>query len=135
MVDEKKIKLMTDIALDESKRYHDEISEGGFFRGDYIRSHVISAVWNVTIAYLLVLVLIVLYRADDLLIHITKISYAPYLGIILGSYLLLLLVTCLFSVYYFSARYRYMIVILQEYYNKLEMLKQFSLAPGEETDP
>ena len=44
MVNEEKIRIMTQIALDEEKKYKTEIEESGYYKSDYIRAHVISAV-------------------------------------------------------------------------------------------
>lgn len=133
MVNEEKIKLMTGIALDESKRYKEEIAEGGYFKGDYIRSHVTSSIWNITIAYFLVLILVLLYRADYILINITKLSYKMWIGMGIGIYFFICLVTGLISTYYFSLKYKYNITILKEYSKNLEQLKGFYLQAGEET--
>lgn len=132
MVNEEKIKVMTDIALDESKRYREEISEGAYFKGDYIRAHVISAIWNITMAYFLVVVLIILYQADYILVNITTISYRFLIGVGLGIYLLFCLITGLLSFYYYSLKYQDNMLILKEYNDKLENLKTFYTESGEE---
>ena len=51
MVNEEKIRIMTQIALDEEKRYKTEIEESGYYKSDYIRAHVISVVWSLTVSY------------------------------------------------------------------------------------
>ena len=53
MVNEEKLRIMTQIALDETKRHKTEIKEGGYYKLDYIRAHIISVVWNLTLAYVL----------------------------------------------------------------------------------
>lgn len=134
MVNEEKIKLMTGIALDESKRYHDEILEGGYFKQDYVRSHVTTAIGNITVAYFLVIVLIVLYRADYLLVNITKLSYQWLLGVGLGVYVLLGLAVGWLSWYYYHQKYSENILLLEEYDKKLERFKRLYLETGEETE-
>ncbi len=132
MVNEKKIKVMTSIALDESKRYKEEISEGAYFKGDYIRSHVTSAVWNITMAYFLVAALVVLYQADYILVNITKLSYRFLIGTGLGLYFLFALITALLSTYYYSLKYQENMGIIKKYNDKLETLKKFYAETGEE---
>lgn len=132
MVNEEKIKVMTDIALDETKRYQEEISEGIYFKGDYIRSHVISAIWNITMAYLLLAALVVLYQADYLLVNITKVSYRFLIGAGLGMYFLFCLITGLLSFWYYSLKYQDNMMIIKEYNDKLEKLKTFYAESGEE---
>ena len=42
MVNEKKVRLMTQLALDEKRFYKDELDESGYFRSDYIRSNTLK---------------------------------------------------------------------------------------------
>ena len=134
MVNEEKIKLMTGIALDELERYPEEIAEGGYFKGDYIRTHVTSVIWNVTIAYFLCVVLVILYQADYLFINITRLSYRMLIGTGLGIYFLFCLIVGLVATYYYSVKYNYNMLILKEYNQKLELLKQFYSETGEEKE-
>lgn len=132
MVNEEKIKVMTGIALDESKRYQTEISEGAYFKRDYILSHVTSAIWNISAAYFLMVLLIALYQADHILVNITKISYRFWIGAGVGLYFLFCLITGLLATYYYSFKYKDNMVILKEYNDKLEELKKFYAEAGEE---
>ena len=42
MVNEEKVHIMTQIALDETKKCKDQLHEGGYYKSDYIRSHTIQ---------------------------------------------------------------------------------------------
>ena len=88
MVNEEKVHIMTQIALDETKKCKDQLHEGGYYKSDYIRSHTISAVWNITVSYLLVLFLIALYFSDYLFVNVVRLNYLQ-LGIMIGGGFLL----------------------------------------------
>ena len=47
MVNEEKVRVMTGIALTETKYGREEVKEGGYFRSDYIRFRVTSAMWDI----------------------------------------------------------------------------------------
>ena len=97
MVNEEKVHIMTQIALDETKKCKDQLHEGGYYKSDYIRSHTISAVWNITVSYLLVLFLIALYFSDYLFVNVVRLNYLQ-LGIMIGGgYFILLAGTVFFS--------------------------------------
>ena len=42
MVNEKKVRLMTQLALDEKRFYKDELDESGYFRSDYLRPNTLT---------------------------------------------------------------------------------------------
>lgn len=55
MVNEKKVRLMTQLALDEKRFYKDELDESGYFRSDYIRSNTLKVLLGYSISYLLIM--------------------------------------------------------------------------------
>ena len=58
MVNEKKVRLMTQLALDEKRLYKDELDESGYFRSDYIRSNTLKVLLGYSISYLLIMGLV-----------------------------------------------------------------------------
>ena len=54
MVNEKKVRLMTQLALDEKRFYKDELDESGYFRSDYVRSNTLKVLLGYSISYLLI---------------------------------------------------------------------------------
>ena len=55
MVNEKKVRLMTQLALDEKRFYKDELDDSGYFRSDYIRSNTLKVLLGYSISYLLIM--------------------------------------------------------------------------------
>ena len=126
MVSEKKVRLMAQIALDETKRYKREISEGGYYKSDYVRSRTVSAVWNVTVSYLLVLFLFAMYHADYIY---EMIGFAVF-GIFIGIFV----PTIFFSFFHYRKKYARNSIALREYYKKLKALDEFYSRSREEAE-
>ena len=74
MLDEKRIYLMTQLALFEE--HHKEQLDGvnAYFRGDYIGRHMIKNGLRVTLVFLLILAGWGLYHAETLIVDITQID-------------------------------------------------------------
>lgn len=133
MVNEEKVRMMTSIALTETKYGKDEVKEGGYFRSDYIRFHITSAMWDITVAYFLVLFLIGLYHADYLLTNVASLPYGIGGGMILVIYVLFLVITGIGSYFYYTKEYIRRKKIVEEYCRQLEALEQYYQENEEET--
>ena len=125
MVNEEKVHIMTQIALDETKKCKDQLHEGGYYKSDYIRSHTISAVRNITVSYLLVLFLIALYFSDYLFVNVVRLNYLQ-LGIMIGGgYFILLTGTVFFSYFYYLKQYTVSQDLVRSYLEHIEVLGAF----------
>ena len=133
MVNEEKVRMMADIALTETKYGREEVKEGGYYRSDFIRFRVTSAMWNITVSYFFILLLIGTYHADYLLRNVESLPYALGGAIIFVIYLLLLLITGIGSYFYYTRDYIRRRNILEDYRRKLDALGEFYKVNGEET--
>lgn len=75
MVREKNVKIMTQIAIYEKRAGKQEIPMTGYFKGDYVRMNTLKSVVGGTVAFALILALIVLYKAEYILANIMKMDY------------------------------------------------------------
>lgn len=75
MLNEKKIRLMTKLALFEESEGKQELKLDRYYRIDYIRYQILKSIVSVTIGYLLILILILLYQSEHILNKITVIDY------------------------------------------------------------
>lgn len=75
MVREKNVKLMTKIAIYEKNEGKKEIPMTEYFKGDYVRLNSLKSVIGGTIAFALVVMLAVLYKAEYFLANIMKVDY------------------------------------------------------------
>ncbi|MDD7403608.1 MAG: hypothetical protein SO170_05915 [Butyribacter sp.] len=132
MVNEEKVRIMTQIALDETKNHKKEISEGEYYKSDYIRSHVISAVWNITVSYFLFVCLAVIYHADYIFVNVARLHYEVIGFLVLGIYAFIVLLSILLSYLIYSKKYIKNKKVLDDYCSKLEELEHFYEQNGEE---
>ena len=133
MVNEDKVRIMTQIALDETNNSRDGIDESGYYRSDYIRSHTISVIWNLSVAYVLILFLVAMYRADYIFVNVVKLDYAKIGMAILGIYVILIMISVFFSYFHFLKKYIIVQEHLREYYTKLLQLEEFYAKSKEES--
>lgn len=134
MVSEKKVHLMTQIALDETKRYPKEIGEGGYYKSDYVRSRTVSAVWNISVSYLLILFLFALYHADYIFVNVVRLDYEIIGFAVFGIYLGIFVLTVFFSFFHYRKKYAGNSVALRAYYIKLKELDEFYSQGKEEAE-
>lgn len=123
MVNEKKVYIMTQLALDETKRCKTEIEESGYYRSDYIRSHSMRVLWGVSMSYLLGIGLIALYHIEYLFVNVVKLDYRSLGFIALGIYVGVIIVCLTGSVMYYSAKYKKSRKKLKIYMSRLKQLE------------
>jgi len=133
MVNEEKVRVMTGIALMETKYGKDEVKEGGYFRSDYIRFHVTSAMWDITVSYFFILLLIGMYYADYIFKNVASLPYGLMGAIILVTYILFMVITGMGSYVYYTREYIRKRKILEEYCRQLDILSRYYQENGEET--
>lgn len=133
MVNEEKVRVMTGIALTETKYGKDEVKEGGYFRSDYIRFHVTSAMWDITVSYFFILLLIGIYHADYLFKNVASLPYGLMGAIILVIYILFMIIAGTGSYVYYTREYIRKRRILEEYCRQLDALSAFYQKNEEET--
>lgn len=94
MLNEKKIRLMTKLALFEEKEGKEELKLDRYYRIDYIRYQVLKSIVCLTVGYLLILMLILLYQSEHILDTLPLLDYKT-----IGIYVLIIY---LFLVVFYS---------------------------------
>lgn len=125
MVDEEKIRIMTRIASFEKKEDIREIKESGYYKSDYIRSHLLEVAWSYSVAYFLILLLIALYHLDYLTSGMDMSGFGGAVIAAVVIYLLLLLCSLVAAAFYYAARYEEKQGVRTEYCNELWKLEQY----------
>ncbi len=105
MVREKNVKLMTKIAIYEKNQGKSEIPMNEYYKGDYVRLNVLKSVVFGTIAYGLIVALVVVYQMEFLLSNILKMDYKALAIKILVLYLLWTFVYWLVARIVYARRY------------------------------
>ncbi|MCR5754555.1 MAG: hypothetical protein K6G30_07080 [Acetatifactor sp.] len=134
MLNEKKIRIMTRLALSEEKQGKESFEIGKYYRSDYIRYNLLKTMLSVTFGYVLILGMIILYHAEYLITEAVKLDYAAMGKNALMIYLLLLLVYSVITIAISNRKYSRARRFKRKYGNVLGILRK--LYAGESgTDP
>ena len=125
MVNEKKVRLMTQLALDEKRFYKDELDESGYFRSDYIRSNTLKVLLGYSISYLLIMGLVAMYYVDYLFTNVVQMDMQSMVWLAGCIYVGLLLIITLFCVLFYMTKYTNNRKRLRKYMMEIDQLQKF----------
>ena len=123
MVNMRKVRLMTKLAIYEKKEGKEDIKLGKYFRRDYVRLKVLHNIVAVTIGYLLVLGMIVAYQMEYLIREAVNLDYIGMGKTILGGYIIVVTVYVMASMVGYSLYYGYSRKKLAKYFRMLRLLR------------
>ena len=125
MVNEKRVRLMTQLALDEKRFYKDELDESGYFRSDYIRSNTLKVLLGYSISYLLIMGLVAMYYVDYLFTNVVQMDMQSMVWLAGCIYVGLLLIITLFCVLFYMTKYTNNRKRLRKYMMEIDKLQKF----------
>lgn len=132
MVNEEKLRTMTRLASYEKNVSEKEQREGGYYKSDYIRSHLIVTLGSYSVAFLLLLVLIALYHFDYL-VSVADIREMRNLILTAAAVYILLMLGCIFfTITTYSEKYHRAKKKRKEYIRELKKLETFYRQSREE---
>ncbi len=123
MLNDRKIRLMTKLALYERKEGKEDIKLSKYYRTDYVRLQVLKTVVAVTFSYILILLLIAIYKLAYLIDQAVVLDDAGIGKMILGIYIVVLTVFVLAVLVGYSIKYRKSRKKLSKYFRMLKRLK------------
>lgn len=131
MLHQDKVRLMTRLTMfEESREGKRAMRVSRFYKNDYVTWELIKTILSVTVGYVLVLAMAVLYHLEFLLAHAVTLDYKN-IGIkILGGYLVLLVVYVSGGLIGYSYKYGEERKNLVRYYKSLKRL--LALGQGED---
>lgn len=105
MLNNKKIRLMTKMAIYEEKEGKEDLKLSKYFKTDYVRYMTLKSVISATVGYGLILVLILLYQAEYLIRKAVVLDYKSIGTYILGVYIVVITIYGLGSIVGYSIKY------------------------------
>lgn len=132
MLNNRKVRLMTKLAIYEKEDGKEDIRLGKYYRLDYVRYQMLKTLVAVTFGYLILVLLTILYNAEYLIAEAVKLDYAAIGRTMLGIYLVLLLVFVGLAGIGYTVKYNRSRKKLAKYY---QMLKRLRTIYKEEKDP
>ena len=122
MLNESRIKLMTKMASFEAGEGKKSMAIGTYFKGNYIWKEVIKSIIYGTLAFFIVVGLLVAYDLESLLSDIYKMDLLDVGKTIAFNYLKFILAYGIITYIVFSLRYTKARHNLRAYYNNLRRL-------------
>jgi len=123
MVNMRKVRLMTKLAIYEKKEGKEDIKLGKYFRRDYVRLKLLNNIVAVTIGYILVLAMIIAYRMEYLIKEAVNLDYIGMGKTILGIYIIVITVYVMAAIVGYGLYYDYSRKKLGKYFRMLRRLR------------
>ncbi len=130
MLNTNKVRLMTKLALYETKEGKEDISLSKYYKTDYVRYQVIKSIISATFGYALILLLIFIYKSEYLIQNAVTLNYKLIGTYILGIYIIVVAIYGLGSIVGYSLKYDLSRKKLSRYY---KLLKRLNKIYNEET--
>ena len=124
MLNEQRIRLMTQMAAYEENEGKNDISINGYFRGDYISFQLLKSAIYATVGFALAVVMYVLYDLEAFLEDFYKMNLVEFLQGILGKYVLVLAIYLVISYFVYAYRYSRAKRYIKKYQTQLKQLSQ-----------
>ncbi len=124
MINPRKVRLMTKLAIYEKHEGQEDISNGKYYRSDYVRMKVLITILAVTLGYALVLLLGIVYNSEFLLDQALVLNYSLIGKKLLGGYLIILFVHIVITIIGYSIHYSRSRERLARFYKMLGKLKK-----------
>jgi len=122
MLNNRKIRIMTKLALYEEKDGKEDIKISKYYKTDYVRLQVLKSVVSATVGYVLILLMIGMYKAESIISDAVKLDFVRIGQIILGFYIMIITVYAISSIIGYSIKYDNSRKYLSKYYKSLKKL-------------
>lgn len=124
MLNNKKIRNMTKLAIYEQKVGKEDIKMSKFYKSDYVRYNLLKTVVSVTVAYLLVLLMIVVYNSEFIISEAVTLDYKAIGVKTLAVYILIMTAYITGSIFVYNIKYEKSRGRLARYYKRLRNLER-----------
>jgi len=127
MLNERKIRLMTRLAIYEKKDGKDDIKLAKYYKGDYTRLQMWKTGIAVTLSYILLLAIAAIYKLEYFFAHAFEIDYEALGKKVLGVYIIVLAVYVITAKIGYGLKYSASRKRLARYFRMLRKLNHFYL--------
>ena len=138
MLNNRKVRLMTRLAMYEQSEGKEDVRLSKYFRSDYVRLQTLKTVVAVTVGYLLVLLILIVYHSEYLIENAVTLDYRGMLVQFAGIYVAIVAVYVAFGTIGYMIKYRASRKKLAKYFRMLRRLRSLyreedgELVAGEE---
>lgn len=125
MLNEKKIRLMTKLAIYEEKEGREDLRLNKYYKTDYVRFQLLKTILCVTIGFALVLVLVGAYQSEYLIAEAVKLNYKAMGEKILSIYIITIVVYMVSAFFIYTIQYNRCRKRIGKYLKNLKKLREF----------
>ena len=122
MINQEKVAIMTKLAAYEDGVGKKNIPQSKYYRSDYISLKMINTAILVTVAYIMVLAMIVFVNVEKMMTQIANMDFVKLGKIVLISYVIIFVVYMLVAYIVYSIKFKRVRNSLNEYNGNLKKL-------------
>lgn len=134
MINTKKTRLMTQCAIYRKHEGVEDLKIAGFFKEDFIRLEMLKTILAITLGYLIILGMVIIYYSEFLIAHALNLNYKMFGKKILGYYLLILVIYIVIALSRYGIVYLRSHKRLSKYYKMLGRIKKISIEQEHERE-
>lgn len=126
MLDERKVKLMTKLALYEETYGQEDFKISSYYRKDYASLHVIYAFLSVSVGYVCLVALLLLAGVEDIMSNMSNGLILFLFLIILAGYVGVVIVYCGIASHIYNEKHKKARKRVKKYnHNLIQLLKMY----------
>jgi hypothetical protein len=125
LLNENKVKMMTKMAIYEKNEGRKMLRNAKYYKGDYVALSALRSTITTTIAFIIVLVMIVICNTETIIKQINSMDYATLGKQVAMYYILALIVYALISGLYSAYQYDKSRSGIKRYFMRLNKLERF----------
>ena len=125
LLNENKVKMMTKMAIYEKNEGRKMIKTAKYFKSDYIAFGVLRTLITTTIAFIIMLVMGVLYNIDKIITDINNLDYSAIVTGIIICYIVMLILFSVIALIVYGRQYDNSRKGLKRYFSRLNKLERF----------
>ncbi len=123
MLNNRKVRLMTRLAMYEQTEGKEDVRISKYFRTDYVRLNVLKSMVSITVGYLLILLLVIVYHSEYLIREAVTLDYRGMITRYAGIYIIILTVYGAVGMIGYMIKYRASRKKLAKYFRMLRLLR------------
>ena len=131
MLNQKKIRWMSRASIYEKHNGKKDLERNEYFFSDFVRSNILRNIVGVTIAYIFMAALYIVYNIEDIFQIIANLQGWVFLRRIILVYVILLIIYTAVGLLLYSYRYISSQERVKKYYRMLKLIEKYTEAEEE----
>ena len=125
MLNENKVKMMTKMAIYEKNECRRMLKTARYFKSDYIAFGILKTLITTSIAYIIMLIMYVLYNMENIIKDINKLDYMEVGTNLIIGYVAMIAVFSIIAFVVYGNQYDNSRNGLKRYFSRLNKLERF----------